>query len=108
MIMQTIVDQIINDSNIIKTLLETLYKSKSDISISYRKNDSILPINHDRVRLLSVKEDTFDISVINDYQTMIVRNIPITGVEYICSTVSPSEVFIKKNEVQKGDTLDIS
>lgn len=105
---QVIADEVIEDKQVIKDLLLTFLKAKTDASISYRKDEMDMPTFHERVRFNSVSDDTFDITVVGNMHSMIVRKIPIIGVEYISTTVSPSEIFIKKDGVKKGDTLDIS
>jgi len=108
MTVQVIADEIIEDEQIVKELLLTFLKAKTDTSISYRKNEMEMPTSHDRVRFNSVSDNTFDITVVGNAHSMLVRNIPISGIEFISTTVSPSEVFVKKEGIKKGDTLDLS
>lgn len=105
---QVIADEVVDDKNSIRDLLQTFQKAKSDIAITYKKDEMAMPTSHDRVRITLVTETTFDLTVINNMHSMIVRKIPIGNIDYISSTVSPSEVFLKKESITKGDTLDLS
>jgi len=105
---QIIADEVVDDVEVIKGILKTFNQVKTDVSISYRKNKMDMLSSHERVRIVSVFEDTFDITVINTTSSMIVRKIPISNIEYLASTISPSEIFLKKDCVSKGDTLDMS
>lgn len=103
---QVIADEIVEDIATIKGILQTFQKAKTDVSISYRRD--YLPTTHERVRVILVADETFDITIIATTSSMTIRKIPISSVDYLCSTVSPSEVFIKKDGVNKGDTLDMT
>lgn len=105
---KVIADEVIEDVPVIKELMQTFQKAKTDVAISYRKNQMEFPVSHERVRVISVYEDSFDITVVNSMHTMNVRKIPLNCVEYVSTTVSPSEIFLKKENIQKGDTLDLS
>lgn len=105
---QVIADEIIEDKRTIKDLLLTFFNAKTDASISYRRDEIDMPTSHERVRFSAVSDDTFDITVVGTMHSMVVRKIPIRGIEYLSTTVSPSEIFIKKDGIKKGDTLDIS
>ncbi len=105
---QVIADEQVEDKESIRTLLQNFQKARTDISISYRQDDQSMATSHERVRINLVSEDTFDLTVINSTHSLVVKKIPIENVDYISSTVSPSEVFMKKETVNKGDTLDLS
>lgn len=105
---QVIADEQVEDKESIRTLLQNFQKARTDISISYRRDAQSMATSHERVRINLVSEDTFDLTVINSTHSLVVKKIPIENVDYISSTVSPSEVFMKKETVNKGDTLDLS
>jgi hypothetical protein len=105
---KVIADEVISDPNVIKEILGTFLRSRTDASISYRSSPMDVPTVHERVRITGVAETTFDISVINPAHSMTVRKIPFAYLDYVCTTVSPSEVFTKKDVVERGDILDLA
>lgn len=105
---QIIADENIEDLNVIKDLLQVFYAARTDLSLNYRKDELSIPVSHERARIISVHDDSFDITVIGNAHSMIVRKIPINSIEYLSTTISPAEIFIKKDSIKKGDTLDIS
>ena len=105
---RVLADETVNEIPVIKDLFKTLFKARTDISISYRTENTETLTSHSRVRFVLLSEDTFDITVINPSHSMTVKKIPYSSVEYVCATVVPSEVFTKKETVEKGDILDLS
>ena len=108
MTIQVIADEQVEDKEAIRTLLQNFHKARTDISISYRRDAHSMLTSHERVRINLVSEDTFDLTVINSTHSLVVKKVPIENIDYISSTVSPSEIFMKKETVNKGDTLDLS
>jgi len=105
---QVIADEQVEGKDTIKALLQNFQKSRTDISISYRRDEHSMLTSHERIRINFVSEDSFDFTVINATHSLVVKKIPIENIDYISSTVSPSEIFMKKETVNKGDTLDLS
>jgi len=108
-VVKVLADEIIEDLSVVKQLLETFQRSRTDAHISYRKDQFETATVHDRVRITAVHENSFDLTVINQTHTMNVKKIPIADVDFISTTVSPNEIFVKKSGiVEKGDTLDLA
>jgi hypothetical protein len=108
-VVKVLADEIIEDLAIVKQILETFQKGRTDASISYRANQCETATAHDRVRITAVHEDSFDLTVINQTHTMNVKKVPISYIDFLSTTVSPNEIFVRKNGVvEKGDTLDLA
>src|SRR4051812_6717327 len=96
MIVRVIVDDEVTDPSAIRDILVALHKAKSDIALVYKRDEMEVPMTHSRARILSVGEDTFDVDVINKTHTMIVRKIPINMLDSLTTSVTPTEIFVKK------------
>lgn len=107
-VVKVLADETIEDISVIKEIFQTFHKARTDAAISYRSSPMECLTSHQRVRIIKIEEETFDIMVINQSDSMTIRKIPYQFVEYVCTTVSPSEVYTKQDSVRKGDTLDLT
>lgn len=105
---KVLTDELVEDVQVIKELFKTLYRARTDLSITYRTDNTENPTSHARIRIMRLDEETFDITIVNPTHSMTVKKIPYSQVEYVCATALPSEIFTKKESVEKGDTLDLS
>lgn len=109
----TIANEDVNDLPSIISIVESIYKQKIDISISFNKmNGSSLQLyEHKKARIDVIDKEkmTFDItSVCGSSYTVKVKSIAINSIVKIEVFVNDSNQFARRDNVTRIDMLDIS
>jgi len=107
-ILSVVTDENIDDLSSIKDLVKALSQAKTDVSITFRKDKMEQPTSYDRVRIEKLEDQTFDIVVLHQTHTFSLKKIAYDSIDYLCSVVTPSEIFRKKSSPSKGDVLDLA